>query len=92
MSGNDVGSEAGPLPSPCIGVCSLDAQSHCVGCLRSLDEIARWMSMSDAERQDYLHTMLPARALTARLPEYAQLRRALYPLDTAPAGPGWNHA
>ncbi|EKQ63086.1 coenzyme A pyrophosphatase [Xanthomonas campestris pv. leeana] len=98
MSGNDVGSDdgadfaAGPLPSPCIGVCSLDAQSHCVGCLRSLDEIARWMSMSDAERQDYLHTVLPARALTARLPEYAQLRRALYPLDTAPAGPGWNHA
>ncbi|RBC30589.1 CoA pyrophosphatase, partial [Xanthomonas oryzae pv. oryzae] len=102
MSGSDVETDvdvdpdpdfaAGRLPSPCIGVCSLDAQSHCVGCLRSLDEIARWMSMSDAERQNYLHTVLPARALTAQLPEYAQLRRALYPLDTAPAGPGWNHA
>ncbi len=88
----DTDSNDGSLPSPCIGVCSLDAQSHCVGCLRSLDEIARWMSMSDAERRTYLHTVLPARALAARLPECAQLRRALYPLDTAPDGPGWNHA
>ncbi|MCC8537143.1 CoA pyrophosphatase [Xanthomonas axonopodis pv. poinsettiicola] len=85
-------SAGAPLPSPCIGVCSLDAQSHCVGCLRSLDEIARWMSMSDTERQELLHTVLPARGLIATLPEHARLRRALYPLDTAPDGPGWNHA
>jgi len=48
--------------------------------------------MSDAERQNYLHTMLPARTLTAQLVEYALLKRALYPLDAAPIGPGWNHA
>ncbi|PPU02818.1 CoA pyrophosphatase [Xanthomonas arboricola] len=89
---SDTDSNRSGLPSPCIGVCSLDAQAHCVGCLRSLDEIARWMSMSDGERQEYLHTVLPARALAARLPECAQLRRALYALDTAPDGPGWNHA
>lgn len=82
----------GRLPSPCIGVCSLDTQSHCVGCLRSLDEIARWMSMSETERQELLQTVLPARALVAALAEHAQLQRALYPLDTAPDGPGWNHA
>ncbi|WP_010366507.1 DUF1289 domain-containing protein, partial [Xanthomonas vasicola] len=44
MSGSDVQTDvdadpdpdfaAGRLPSPCIGVCSLDAQSRCVGCLR----------------------------------------------------------
>ncbi|SOT96971.1 CoA pyrophosphatase [Xanthomonas arboricola] len=89
---SDTDSNRSGLPSPCIGVCSLDAQAHCVGCLRSLDEIARWMSMSDGERQEYLHTVLPARALAARLPECAHLQRALYALDTAPDGPGWNHA
>ena len=37
--------------SPCIGVCTLDpAARTCIGCLRTVDEIARWPSMSDAER------------------------------------------
>jgi uncharacterized protein len=35
---------AGP-PSPCINVCSLDAAGYCAGCLRTLDEIARWSTM-----------------------------------------------
>jgi len=44
---------AGPVerpPSPCINVCSLDAQGLCVGCLRTAEEIGRWMSMSAAEQ------------------------------------------
>lgn len=37
--------------SPCIKVCVMDAnQRYCAGCLRTLDEIARWGGMSDAER------------------------------------------
>ncbi|HET9395665.1 MAG TPA: DUF1289 domain-containing protein [Nitrospiraceae bacterium] len=35
---------AGP-PSPCINVCSLDPAGYCMGCLRTLDEIARWSTM-----------------------------------------------
>jgi len=39
----------------------MDAQSgYCRGCLRTLDEIARWGGMSDAERQAVL-AALPAR-------------------------------
>lgn len=38
--------------SPCIGVCSLDARHHfCVGCWRNMDEISRWLRMSDAEKR-----------------------------------------
>ena len=37
-------------PSPCINVCKLDAQGYCVGCLRTGDEIARWLSMSAAQQ------------------------------------------
>ena len=33
-------------PSPCINVCRLDARGLCVGCLRSGEEIARWLAMS----------------------------------------------
>ena len=37
--------------SPCIGVCELDgAGSICRGCGRTIDEIAAWPKMSDAER------------------------------------------
>jgi predicted Fe-S protein YdhL (DUF1289 family) len=39
------------IESPCIKVCTLDARSgHCLGCGRSVEEIARWSAMGDAER------------------------------------------
>jgi hypothetical protein len=39
------------IESPCIKVCTMDAASgFCTGCGRTLDEIARWSSMSDLER------------------------------------------
>ena len=40
---------AGPT-SPCLNICVLDAQRVCVGCGRTLDEIARWGRMSAAEQ------------------------------------------
>jgi predicted Fe-S protein YdhL (DUF1289 family) len=36
--------------SPCVNVCMLDASRTCVGCRRTIDEIARWGSMSAAEQ------------------------------------------
>jgi len=40
------------LKSPCTKVCAMDAESrYCLGCQRTLDEIARWGAMSDAERE-----------------------------------------
>jgi hypothetical protein len=39
------------IESPCVKVCTLDARSGlCIGCGRTVDEIARWIEMSDAER------------------------------------------
>ena len=45
-------SERAPV-SPCIGVCTLDPQSHfCIGCARSIDEIAQWPRLSaEAKRR-----------------------------------------
>jgi uncharacterized protein len=40
------------IETPCIKVCTLDpASGLCTGCGRSLDEIARWGSMSEEERR-----------------------------------------
>ena len=43
-----------PLPrveSPCINVCTLDAQKVCVGCGRTIEEIAVWSRLGDEERR-----------------------------------------
>jgi len=50
-----------PILSPCIGLCQLGADGLCDGCLRSGAEIARWMSMSDRERQWMMENTLPQR-------------------------------
>jgi predicted Fe-S protein YdhL (DUF1289 family) len=47
--------------SPCIGICRLDAHGNCEGCLRTADEIARWMYLSDAERMRLMFDVLPKR-------------------------------
>jgi uncharacterized protein len=37
--------------SPCVGICELDATGQsCLGCGRSLDEIAGWAEASEAEK------------------------------------------
>jgi hypothetical protein len=48
----DPQSHVGPLPSPCIDVCQMDARSGlCVGCLRTIDEIVRWGSADENEKR-----------------------------------------
>jgi len=48
------------LETPCVNTCLLDAETGlCIGCGRTIDEIARWATMSDQER----------RAIMAALPE-----------------------
>ncbi|HJU08318.1 MAG TPA: DUF1289 domain-containing protein [Rhodanobacteraceae bacterium] len=47
--------------TPCIGICRLDERGYCIGCRRNLDEIARWGTMSDAERLRCMREVLPKR-------------------------------
>lgn len=47
----DAVTPAAAVPSPCTEVCRIDpASGRCEGCARTLDEIARWSAMSDAEK------------------------------------------
>ena len=49
------------MESPCTKVCVMDADNrHCLGCKRTLDEIARWGEMTDKERADVM-AQLPLR-------------------------------
>lgn len=46
--GNGRGDVRSDITSPCINVCRMDdASGLCIGCLRTLDEIAGWSRASD---------------------------------------------
>jgi predicted Fe-S protein YdhL (DUF1289 family) len=62
--------ESTPRPpmaeSPCVKICTLDARSGlCLGCGRTVDEIARWSAMSAAE-QGRIIGELPGRLADSR--------------------------
>ena len=50
------------VKSPCVEVCRMDpAEDVCVGCWRTLDEIARWRDMNDAQREVVLFALAKRR-------------------------------
>ena len=52
-----------PIATPCIKVCYVDGKSGlCLGCFRTLPEIARWARLTDDERAAVMAD-LPDRAL-----------------------------
>lgn len=63
------------IPTPCIKICVMDGKL-CIGCGRTLDEIARWGAMAETEQ----------RALMAVLPwRVAALGRGKQPDEKADA-------
>lgn len=55
---------AGPM-SPCVSICTLDAQGVCRGCFRTLAEISGWLRMSADERLAVLRNTELRRASAA---------------------------
>jgi len=52
--------------SPCIGICLMDpATRMCRGCLRTVEEIARWYDATPAEKRDILARLALRRAQAA---------------------------
>ena len=42
---------ADEVPSPCVSVCVIDpAKAYCLGCYRTLDEIAAWINLDSTRR------------------------------------------
>jgi uncharacterized protein len=78
---------AAAIESPCISVCVLHpAAQLCLGCGRTLDEIARWGGMSGTERVRIM-AELPARLVALRETIAAQVT----PQVTAPVTADKDH-
>lgn len=58
----DQGDPSDDGASPCTLVCTLDADGHCLGCARTIDEIAAWGNLTLAARREIL-AKLPARMI-----------------------------
>ncbi len=53
------------VPSPCISVCRVDADSGwCEGCLRTLGEISAWSGLDDAAKRGVWRTIEQRAALS----------------------------
>jgi predicted Fe-S protein YdhL (DUF1289 family) len=49
--------------SPCVNICKMDADHGiCVGCFRTLDEIAQWSRADDGRKQAILVAVEKRRA------------------------------
>jgi len=56
------------IETPCIQVCILEPATRlCRGCGRTLDEIARWSALSDAERRRVMAELPERRARLAAM-------------------------
>jgi len=55
-----------PVATPCVQVCVVDGESGlCLGCFRTLNEVARWSGFTDAERAAIM-AALPSRRVRIR--------------------------
>ena len=75
------------VASPCINVCQMHpASGWCVGCLRTLDEIAGWGGLDDIGRREVLQRLRGRRA--ARRARQAALSTGAEPGAQTVAEPG----
>lgn len=59
---------AGGVPSPCIQICIIEpGDGLCVGCARTLDEIARWSEMSNEARSAVMQSLSQRIILSPKL-------------------------
>ena len=54
------------VASPCVNICKMDAENAiCVGCFRTLDEIAQWNRADDGRKRAILAAVEKRRAVSA---------------------------
>jgi predicted Fe-S protein YdhL (DUF1289 family) len=45
------------VTSPCVDICRLDTKGWCIGCRRTVEEIAEWSAASEARRREILREL-----------------------------------
>ncbi len=42
------------VPSPCVGVCTVDEKGYCKGCMRKREERFNWLNYTPAQQRDII--------------------------------------
>ena len=64
------------IETPCIDVCVIDPSSRlCAGCLRSIDEITGWRTMSPEARRAVMDQLEARRPLLGDIDQLPKPRR-----------------
>ncbi|MGI9404495.1 MAG: DUF1289 domain-containing protein [Hyphomicrobium sp.] len=51
------------METPCVNICDINGETGlCMGCGRTIDEIARWASMTSTERRRIMNVLSARRA------------------------------
>ncbi|MCW8333473.1 DUF1289 domain-containing protein [Vibrio sp. SCSIO 43135] len=74
------------VPSPCVGICTVDDKGYCQGCMRKREERFNWLSMTPAQqlhviklcRQRYRRKMLQGRIPTEEPQEPSSPQQDLF--------------
>ena len=74
-----------PLASPCINICQMHAATGwCAGCQRTLDEIAGWSRMDDAQKNAVWQRLHSRRVTWQQMQAAGSAPTVLVPHRTAP--------
>lgn len=74
------------VPSPCIGVCSMDDKGYCRGCMRRREERFGWLEMTSAQkihviklcRQRYRRKLAQGKTSNEGAPEFESPQQSLF--------------
>jgi len=47
----------GYIKSPCTNICQLNVDKICLGCFRTIDEIANWTKLSEEEKYNIIMSL-----------------------------------
>lgn len=61
--------------NPCVSLCKIDGEGHCLGCGRSKQEIKGWKSMDDEARHDINMRLLATQGKPVRKQLLKRLQR-----------------
>ncbi|UCD70172.1 MAG: DUF1289 domain-containing protein [Betaproteobacteria bacterium] len=52
--------------SPCVNICQINPETgYCVGCMRTIDEIAGWLEMTNEDKRQVLNQLEERRKAAA---------------------------
>ncbi len=55
------------METPCTGICKIDQETRqCQGCLRTIDEIASWATLTPAKRSHIMHALQKRKRLNSK--------------------------